>query len=575
MAENIKINIKESFHVLYWAVMNRSSEFQPGFLMTDLIIEPKHKVIVQHILNLLIQKTECKPLLKDGVCLLHLAVVVGHMLEKSDESVDLMSNFLVSSSGKVNFICPWTGKSSIDFTLERGLKFNSKQLYTLGCRAVKMVEEENELTKVLFKVRIPSGESGNAYEGMIKFNDVLEKWRNNESDLIEELYESIVEHDDHNKKFELLVIQKVSTWLEEEINSQDVLPFQTKLKISGSISEETKIRPLDEIDFIIQCKLKVDLQVSDENSNKDWMYSSALELSPVERKLTKIDSKQPFPHLANVILAAEYPGLGGTGDILEPETFSKFMEDFVWRTLTERNLPDIIHLPQGKNFLEQTKSGFFMNLEYELNGSTQEMTIDLVSVLTLSRENYEYIRHVMPKYEMNKFRFLQENKLLSSNDGIIVKKGNWRMSFSNGEKKLICLHRDLFRVLKYLNKASEHHIDIPTYYLKEIFCSFIVHQGINDRPLNQASLALSLAELITFCDMELISSPFYCTKLGSHVEKNCVALFRRFKDKFLSEFEYFSYLHGPGVSHHHRHSLADCIASGFIWPAEQNLLYSR
>ena len=58
MAENIKIDTRESFHVLYWAVMNRSSEFMRGFLMTDLLIEEKHTLIVKHMLDLLIQNTD-------------------------------------------------------------------------------------------------------------------------------------------------------------------------------------------------------------------------------------------------------------------------------------------------------------------------------------------------------------------------------------------------------------------------------------------------------------------------------------------------------------------------------------
>ena len=246
------------------------------------------------------------------------------------------------------------------------------------------------------------------------------------------------------------------------------------------------------------------------------------------------------------------------------------MKDFVLKTLTEKNLPEGIHVPQGKNFLEQTKSGFFMNLAYENNdGSTQELTIDLVSVITLSQENYELVLCVMPKYDKNKFKYLKESNLISMNDGIIVKNGNWRMSFSNSEKKVIGLHHDLYRALKYLNKVSEHHIDIPTYYLKEIFCSYIVHQGMNKRPLQQPSIAISLAELITFCELELISSPFYCTKLGSHLEKSCAALFKRFKEKFHQEFEYLSYRHSHSASKYPGYNIVDCIAfPEVIWPME-------
>ena len=175
LADNILIDIRESYHVLYWAVLKRSEEFQSGFLMTDLKIGEKHNLIVKYILDILIQTTSFQPLLSDGVCLLHLSIVVGHKLEKSDESVDLISNFLIKSPTQVEFTCPWTGKSTLDFALERCLDFQSKQLFILGCKARMNIYEESELTKEIFKVRIPIGESGNAFEGMLRFSEVLEK----------------------------------------------------------------------------------------------------------------------------------------------------------------------------------------------------------------------------------------------------------------------------------------------------------------------------------------------------------------------------------------------------------------
>ena len=411
-------------------------------------------------------------------------------------------------------------------------------------------------------MRIPSGESGNASDGILKFNNVLEIWRKSELEFKNELDQNIVGNEN-----EMDIIEKVTIWLEEEIRAGSNLPFRIKLKTSGSILERSKIRPLDEMDFIIQCSLDIELKVSDENATKDWMNSSTLESSSAEKELSKIDSKQPFPHLAKVILAGDYPGLGDVGDILQPEDFSRVIEDFVWGSLSENNLPEGIRVTEGENFLEQTKSGFFLNLEYDENGFRQELTIDLVSVITITREHYEAVLNVMPKYDKNKFKYLTEKNLISMNDGIIVKNGDWRMSFSNSEKKVIGLHQELYRALKYLNKVSEHHIDIPTYYLKEIFCSYLIHQGINKRPLHQPSLAISMAELITFSELHLIGSPFYCTKLGSHLERSCLALFKRFKEKFVEEFEYFSFLHSSSASSNRGYNWTDCIAfSGVIWP---------
>eukprot|EP00092_Neocalanus_flemingeri_P036938 GFUD01040211.1.p1 GENE.GFUD01040211.1~~GFUD01040211.1.p1 ORF type:complete len:677 (+),score=156.40 GFUD01040211.1:62-2032(+) len=546
IAGDIKIDIRESSHVIYWAVLNKSAEFQPGFLMTELIIEPSHTIIVKYILDKLIQRPMCEPLLNDGVSLLHLAIIVGHMYEKLDESVDLITNYAINNPENVNFICPWTGKSSLDLTLERELGFRSRQLYAMGCRAEKMIDEEKGLAVKVLKVRMPSEESGDAVEGMVKYNKVLENWKNNEEEFIQNMKMNIVGNDNGDDELESSIIKIVYEWIEEKLHElQDKMPCKTKLDISGSVSEETKIRPLDEIDFVIKCRLDIDLQVSDENSTSDWMCNNTLEASPAQKELAKIDSKQPFQHLANVILKDDHPELGDKGDVLTPERFSIFMDDIIWQALNEFELPAILKVPEGKNFLEQTKSGFFMNLEYVLNGGKQELTLDLVTVLILSRENYQKVLKVMPKFDKNKLKFLQNNSLLSCSDGIIVKNDKWRMSFSNGEKKVINLNRDLYRTMKYLNKCSEHHIDIPTYYLKEIFCSFIVHQGINSLPLVRPTLALSMAELVTYCDTELITSPFYCTKQGSKLEKNCSALFRRFREEFAQEFEFLSYLSLP------------------------------
>jgi hypothetical protein len=169
LADNLKIAVRESSHVLYWAVRHRGREFMPGFCMPELVISAKHTGIVRHILDILIQAPTFHPVLRDGVCLLHLAVLVGHKFEKSDQSVDLVSNFLIRSAGHVAYTCPWSGKTSLDFTLEHDLVFQSKQLYILGCRAHNMKEEESQLSRDIVKVRIPSGDSGDASEGILKF----------------------------------------------------------------------------------------------------------------------------------------------------------------------------------------------------------------------------------------------------------------------------------------------------------------------------------------------------------------------------------------------------------------------
>jgi len=530
-----KVDVRHSSNVIYWAVYSKSSDFLPGFSMSELIIPAKHNIIVQFILYRLIQKPNCTPQLTDGVSLLHLIIIVGHMYERVDESINLINCYAVNNPERVDFICPWTKKSTLDLALERELRYLACMLHTMRCRALKFPELEKRIEIKNVATRVPSVDPGDPLTGMVKFNSVLDSWKNCEGIFLDCMKKDIVSKDELED--ESSISNQVYTWIQNKLTSiQEKIPFKTKLYTSGSIAEETKIKPIDEVDLVFKCKLDIDLRVTDENSNDDWMMKNTLEPSLAQQQLSKIDSKQPFHELATVVLKADYPGLGAKGGVLTPSNFTSFVDSFINQALSEVDLPENLTVPIGKNFLEQSKSGFLMNLEYECNGTKQELTIDLVTVLVLSRDNYQKVLAVMPKYDESKYKYLQHNNLLSGSDGIIVKNDRWRMSFSNGEKKIIELNKNLYRSLKYLNKCSEHHIDIPTYYLKEIFCCFIVHQGMHNVPLVRPSLALSLAELVAFCDTEVITSPFYCTKHGSKLEKNCAALFRRFKEVFPDKF---------------------------------------
>ena len=44
--------------------------------------------------------------------------------------------------------------------------------------------------------------------------------------------------------------------------------------------------------------------------------------------------------------------------------------------------------------------------------------------------------------------------LISPDDGLVAKKGEWRSSFSLGERNLIGLNLELYQALKYLNKVT-------------------------------------------------------------------------------------------------------------------------
>jgi len=534
---NIKVDINESSHVIFWKILQNSRQFIPDFSMTELVIDQKHVDLVKYILEKLTRKHDFSPTLSDGIPLLHIIIRVGHTFQRPDESIDLIRQAVTNNISMVDFICPWTNMSTLDLALERQLgRITCNFLYDLGCRAQTHIHMQNSLTEKKVAARVPSNEIGNPMNGLIKCNETLEMWKKSEKQFIDTLESEIVDKHHH-------IIDVVRNWMKESLREViQHLPFQTVLRTSGSISEGTKIKPLDEIDFLLQCDLNISLDISDVNANTDWIASSTCEPSLVHQELEKIDSKQPFPYLAKVRLKQDYPGLGKKGSILCPERFSEFVDNLVSKTIIESSLPDLLKVPKGKILLERTRSGLFMNLEYESEGEKQELTLDLVFLLKLSHENYKSVLDVMPKYNNKKFEFLKENNLLSDFDGIIVKNDKWRMSFSNGEKKVIELHKNLYVALKYLSKCSEHHITIPTYYLKEIFCSFVVHKCMKNNEkfkesIKKKSLAATMAELIAFCEKNRIASPFYCTGIGSQLEKNCSDLFRKFREVFPEEFK--------------------------------------
>ena len=88
-----------------------------------------------------------------------------------------------------------------------------------------------------------------------------------------------------------------------------------------------------------------------------------------------------------------------------------------------------------------------------------------------------------------------------------------------------------------LTQVSENHIDIPTYQLKEIFCSYITSPSSARPRHHEESLAMSLARLIFYAKATPIATPFYGTKLGGQISSGCRNLFKDFQSKFESEFE--------------------------------------
>ena len=82
---------------------------------------------------------------------------------------------------------------------------------------------------------------------------------------------------------------------------------------------------------------------------------------------------------------------------------------------------------------------------------------------------------------------------------------------------------------------SENHIDIPTYLLKEIFCSYITN--LASKRKEEESLTMSLVRLIWYAEAHPIAKPFYGTKLGSQMSSSCHQLFNKVHSTFEVEFE--------------------------------------
>merc|ERR1712241_1347933 len=176
------------------------------------------------------------------------------MYEKVDESIDLIKRYAENNPKSVDFICPWSGKSTLDLALEQNLFYPSRMLYTMGCRAKQFKEKEKNIESKDIAVRVPSVEYGDPMKGMIRFNSVLECWKTCEPKFLEMMKDDIVSQEELADASSIPT--KVFTWIQKQIHSvQDLIPFKTKLQLSGSIAEETKIKPVDEIDLVFKCKL--------------------------------------------------------------------------------------------------------------------------------------------------------------------------------------------------------------------------------------------------------------------------------------------------------------------------------
>ena len=63
------------------------------------------------------------------------------------------------------------------------------------------------------------------------------------------------------------------------------------------------------------------------------------------------------------------------------------------------------------------------------------------------------MQHIPERDRARKKLLVREN-VIAQSDGLVAKKGEWRSSFSFGERNLIAWHPELYQTLKYLNKVS-------------------------------------------------------------------------------------------------------------------------
>ena len=192
--------------------------------------------------------------------------------------------------------------------------------------------------------RMPSPTMGDPWQGMGRLEALLSMWRGSEKKFRASLAENMMVYSSvmtpslmaasrmgfpsmlaysstREANLESVV---VSTLMSAKLNRRSSLDHPSiQLRLSGSVGEGTKLLPLDELDLVLQVKLKVKLE------SLATCGGSSLTSCQILTEMTRVSCKQPFPHLARILLAQTYPGLGALGQQLQPAAFSLYMEKLV------------------------------------------------------------------------------------------------------------------------------------------------------------------------------------------------------------------------------------------------------
>ena len=168
------------------------------------------------------------------------------------------------------------------------------------CMARSGASLESRLPPIHLSIQSPSG-CGDAELGKTRLDEALATWRRDESEFCEELAKAVVSLSCQDRNFlsQGAVIDGVDTWLRSNLEGNKDARYG--LEISGSIGENSKIYPLDEVDMLLQVWLDVDVEVL------------GLEEDGIERireELEKPIGKQPVQHLVKLVLRKSYPFLG-------------------------------------------------------------------------------------------------------------------------------------------------------------------------------------------------------------------------------------------------------------------------
>ena len=374
----------------YWAVVDRSKACVPDLQLRELRVEKSKKMIAQHLLHRLLVSDYFEPTLADGIPILHILISLGHHYERPDQSVDLFELYISRHPDKVELRCPWTGSStlealqSVQRIWKRGMSYQEDQIQ-------HCISGARGSSSVLPRTHIHGHKEIGWREetkGITQLRETLALWRRDEDQFREKLKASVMTFDGeednttHGRR-----INGVMKWLRSNLEGKNKCNDAVyRLEMSGSVGENSKILPMDEIDLLLQVWLDVEVEVKEVQKE---------DIVKIRKELSRPIGKQPVKHLVRLLLRKDYPNLGQAGEHLTAKVFGNAMEVFVSKLLRKAQLPPWLRCPEGKHMvmppdlLERTKAGLMLNLEYEVEGEWHELSVDLVAVLVLSKDHRE------------------------------------------------------------------------------------------------------------------------------------------------------------------------------------------